>query len=343
MEARERRGNWLADRCGWEGLVRPLEARRISGSGFDRYLGGAALLLFLVEVASGILLLMYYQPDSTQAYASVERIVGEIPYGNLVRNVHAWASDLFIAVVIAHLFSVVVRRAYRAPYEMRWLTGMALLSLAVGLAFTGAVLPWNEKGYVQAHVGSELAHYVPLVGNWLHRFMRGGDEVTSATLQHAFGFHVAVLPALVSVLVALHLVVLARRPGEARVEGASSIPIYPDFLVRQAAVWTGVIAVVTTLATFSDRLLGAAADPRLPTAVGARPPWYFLWVHQIVASAPRELLGVEGPRFLVGAACLFGALLVGLPFLDRKGWKVTAYLAVVVLFVLVLLSANALS
>ncbi len=343
MEAGGRRTGWLADRSGWSDLVRPLEARRVSATGFDRYLGGITLLLFLIEVASGILLLLYYKPDTVQAYASVGRIVGEIPYGNLIRNVHAWSSDLFVASLGGHLLSVVLRRAYRAPYELRWLSGIVLLAIGIGLAFTGAVLPWSQKAYVQARVGSELARYVPVLGDWLHRFLRGGDEVTSATLQHAFGFHVAVLPAALSLFFAVHVVLLMRKREEtAPVEGAS-IPVYPDFIIRQAAAWTGVVVAVITLATFSDRLLGSPADPRMATPSDARPPWYFLWFHQIVASSSRDLLGVNGPKFLVGTACLLGALVVGLPFLDRRGWKVTAYLALVLVFVLVVLSVNALS
>jgi len=343
MEPEGGRTGWLADRVGWRGIVATLAARRIPGRSFFAHLGGVTLMLGLVDVMSGILLLLYYKPDPSQAFGSVEQIVGEIPYGALVRSVHLWASDLFIACLVAHLFAVVWRRSFRAPRELAWLSGCAALGVGFLLAYTGAVLPWSEGAYTHARVGSELGGHVPLVGDWLRRFLRGGDEVSAGTLQHAFGFHVAALPAFLTLAVALHLFLLRRPAGTPEEEGAEAIPVYPDFLIRQAAIWTGAFVLLMTLATFAPRALGDAADPRLPAPLDARPPWYFLWAHQLIRVAPRDLLGIDGPRFVVGACCFVGLLAFALPFIDRRGWKVTAYLASALLFVLVLLTAYALT
>jgi cytochrome b6 len=334
--------DWLADRLGWDDLAGRLGARRVPARGASHYLGGVTLLLFLLEVASGVLLLLYYRPDAAQAHASVERIVGEIPYGDLVRGVHAWSSDLFVACLVAHLFAIVIRRAHRAPGELAWLSGVVTLVVGVGLAFTGAVLPWSQTAYTQARVGSQLARHVPLVGAWLHRFLRGGEEVTSSTLGHAFGFHVALLPALLTGLVALHLFLQSRKPIEPTAD-EPTIPFYPDVMVRTAAVWTGVVMVVMTLAIFADRPLGAPADPRVATDPATLPPWYFLPAHQLVKVAPRVLFGIEGARLVVGAACLFGLAVVLLPFLDRRGSKASSWVAWVVLLLLLLLSASAIT
>jgi quinol-cytochrome oxidoreductase complex cytochrome b subunit len=337
----QRRG-WLEDRIGWSGIASALGAHRAPRRGFVFYLGGITLFLLLIQVASGILLLLHYRGDAAQAHASIERITSEIPYGDLIRGVHAWASDLFVACLVAHLFTIVIRRSYTPPHELTWLSGHAALVLGVGFAFTGAILPWSQKAYTQARMGSEIARYVPLIGDRLHRFMRGGTEVTPSTLQHAFGFHVAALPALLTLLIALHLFFLSRKP--ALLPGkplAETIPFYPDFVVRQAVAWTGVIVVVMTLAIFVDRPIGEAADPRLPS-VGARPPWYFLPVHQIIRVSPAELLGAPGARFLVGAACAFGLVVIALPFIDPRGSRVTAWLAWGALLILFLLGASAL-
>ncbi len=285
--------------------------------------------------------MLYYQPDAAQAHGSVQRIVGEVAYGDLVHAVHVWSGDLFVAALLLHAFSVLVRRSFRSPNELVWLSGAGLLVLGVGQAFTGAVLPWSERAYTHARVGSEFARFVPVVGDWLHRFMRGGEDVTSSTLAHAFGFHVALLPAVVTVSVAAHVFLLMRRPPAAPAEGDDPIPLYPDFLVRQAAALTGVMVVLLTLAIFFDRPVGPAADPRSPSPAGALPPWYFLPIHAVVRAAPNELLGIEGPRFLVGAACVLGVAFLALPFIDRRGSRVTAWLAWIVLLTLLLLSFRA--
>lgn len=338
---------WFADRLGATHIARALSKQSVPRHGFMFYLGGITLFLFLVQVASGILLTLYYQPDAAQAHASVERIVGQIPYGDLIHEVHVWAADLFVASLLAHLFTVMVRRSFRPPHELSWLSGVVLLLLGIGQAFTGAVLPWSEQAYMDARVGSEFARYVPLVGGWLHRFMRGGDEVTSATLAHAFGFHVAALPAAATLLVAGHFFFLSRHPvappqaAESK-PAAPTIPLYPDFFLRLAVAMTGVMVLILSLAIFLPRSLGVPADPRLPSP-GAMPPWYLMPVHAIVRAAPKELLGVEGPTFLVGAACVLGLVFVALPFIDRRGSRLTAWIAWIALLTLILLSIRAIT
>ncbi len=333
---------WLADRVGWGGIVSSLAAHRAPRRSFVFYLGGITLFLLFVQVVSGILLVLYYRPDPAHAHESVEQIIGEIPYGNLIHSVHAWTSDLFVACLLAHLFAVVVRRSFRAPQELTWLSGLAALVLGVGLAFTGAILPWTESAYTHARVGSQLAGQVPIFGTWLRRFLRGGDEVTIGTLGHAFGFHVAALPACLTVLVAAHLFLLIRKPV-VRPDAAQreTMPLYPEFFVRQAAAQTGVLVIIMTLAIFAERQLGPAANPAQSTPIGAGPPWYMLPVHALVRDAPTELLGVDGARFLVGAACVLGVVVAALPFIDRPGSKIKAWIAWGALLVLLLLAIHA--
>lgn len=335
--------SWLSDRIGWRHVTEQLSAHRVPRHGFVFYVGSLTAFLFVVQVVTGILLVLYYQPDPAAAFASVQRIAGgEIPYGNLVRNVHAWSSDLFVLSLLAHLFTVLVRRSFRAPHELTWVSGVVSLVLGIGLAFTGAVLPWNERAYADALVGSGLARNVPVVGGWLMRFMRGGADVGAGTLGHAFGFHVAALPAALTLLVAAHLFLLSRKPVPVSAPKADTIPLYPDFVVRQGVAFTGLTVILMTLATFADRPLGVAADLRV-APVGMRPPWYFVPFHQIVTAAPKELLGVDGARFITSTVCLLGLVALALPFIDQRGSKITAWVAWGLLVVLILLSASALS
>jgi cytochrome b6 len=333
---------WVRDRVAWTGITDALSEHRAPRRSFFFYLGGITGFLLLIQVITGILLTVYYRPDAAHAHESVESIVGEIAYGHLVRAVHVWSSDLFVACLLLHVFTVLARRSFKPPHELSWLSGLVLLVLGLGLAFTGAVLPWNQAAYTDARVGSEFARYVPLIGNWLEHLMRGGDQVTSSTLAHAYGFHVAVLPAAVTALVGAHLFFLSRRPpGRDFMARGQTIPLYPDFLVRQAVSMTATFAIVLTLATFVDRPLGPTADPRLSTP-GALPPWYFLPVHALVRASPKELLGIEGPRFFVGAGCVLGVVIAALPFIDRQGSRLTAWLAWVLALAFLLLSFRAL-
>jgi quinol-cytochrome oxidoreductase complex cytochrome b subunit len=338
---------WLADRLGVTRIQTSLAKHAVPRHGFVFYLGGVTLFMLLVQVASGILLTLYYQPDAARAHASVERIVGEVAYGDLVHEVHVWAADLFVASLLLHVFTVMVRRSFRPPHEVSWLSGVALLVVGIGQAFTGAVLPWSERAYTDARVGSEFARYVPLIGGWLHRFMRGGEDVTSSTLGHAFGFHVAALPATATVIVAAHLWFMSRHPVAAPPvtadkPAAPTIPLFPDFFLRLAVAMTGVMVLILSLAIFVPRAIGPAADPRLPSP-GAMPPWYLMPVHAILRAAPKELLGVDGPSFLIGAACVLGVVFLALPFIDRRGSRVTAWVAWVALLALILLSIRAIS
>lgn len=330
------------DRVGWSGILAALSNIRVSRHGYFFYLGGITAFLALIQVATGVLLMLYYQPDSELAYASVERILAEIPYGSLIRNVHGWASDFFVAVLFAHVFTILVRRTFRPPQELSWLSGMVLLGVGIGLAFTGAVLPWNEAAYTHARVFSDLVGYVPIFGGAIRRFLRGGEEVGASTLGHAFGFHVAALPAVLTLFVGAHAFFVLRKPPAHVGKKTDTIPLWPDFFVRQGLAWTGVLVAIMSLAIFVDRPLGIAADPRLPSPMGSRPPWYLLPVHQIVRSAPKELLGVDGPRFIMGIACILGIAIFALPFIDRRGSKVTAWLAWALLSVLLLLAISAL-
>jgi quinol-cytochrome oxidoreductase complex cytochrome b subunit len=333
---------WARDRLAWASLTDALRDHRVPRRGYFFYLGGITTFILLMQVITGVLLTVYYRPDAAQAHDSVERIVGGIAYGHVVHAVHAWSADLFVACLLVHLLTIVSRRSFTPPQELTWWSGLLLLLVGLGLAFTGSVLPWSQRAYTNAQVGSEFTRYVPLVGDWLRRLMLGGDHVSTETLAHAFGFHVAVLPAALTAIVGVHFFFLARRPpGRTFSPQVETIPLYPDFLVRQAVAMTAVFALVLTLATFVERPIGPAADPRVPVA-GALPPWYFLPVHALVRASPKDLLGMEGPRFFVGAACVFAGVFAALPLLDRRGSRVTAWLAWALFFGFLLLACRAL-
>ena len=136
-------------------------------------LGGAALFLFGLQVLSGALLMLYYQPSETTAYESIERIVAEVPFGRVVRSVHVCGANFFIAVVGLHFLVKLFTRAYRKPREITWVSGVLLLFAALGFGFSGYLLPWNELSYFATNAGTAIAGTLP--GDWVvHR--RQPDE-----------------------------------------------------------------------------------------------------------------------------------------------------------------------
>src|SRR5438067_11374244 len=149
---------------------------------------------------TGVLLIHYYRPSATEAYESEQFIVTKVQFGWLVRSIHSWSANLMIFTAFVHMFSVVFLHAYRKPRELTWLSGIALLGLALAFGFSGYLLPWNKVSYFATKGGTDMAAAVPLVGENIARFLRGGNDVGGGTLTRFFGFHVAVLPGITTVL-----------------------------------------------------------------------------------------------------------------------------------------------
>lgn len=320
---------WLSDRSGSSDLLARMRARRIPSFSVTHYLGGVVLFLFLLEVASGILLLLPYRPDPAQAHDSIVAIVGRVPYGALVRGVHAWTSHLFVAALFLHLAAILVLRRYRPPRELVWLSGMLLLVFAITLAFTGAILPWSQSAYLQARVSSDMVGHAPLVGGFFKELIRGGPDVSSWTLHHAFGTHTGVLPAATTLVIGVHMMLVRRKPwpvyeGD---EQIPTVPLYPDFIVRLAAVCIGVLVAIISLAVFVEIPVGKALDFTAFSPEEAAPPWYFLFLHQLLRAAPATLIGLDSPKIIIGTFTLFALAAFALPFLDRKGSRITLVLA----------------
>src|SRR5208337_2621308 len=206
------------------------------------YLGGMTLFLFIIQVLTGILLLLYYRPTPNDAFESVQYIMTQVRFGWLIRSVHSWSANLMIFTAFVHMFSVYFLKAYRKPRELTWVSGMLLLFVVMGFGFSGYLLPWNTLAFFATKVGTEMAGSVPIVGKWMLVFLRGGEEVTGATLTRFFGFHVAVLPGLATCLLALHLLLVQQLgmsvpPGVERAiaegrEPRRITPFFPNFLLR---------------------------------------------------------------------------------------------------------------
>jgi cytochrome b6 len=232
-----------------------------------------------------------------------------------------------IFTAFLHLFSVLLLVAYRPPRELTWLSGVLLLGLSMGFGFTGYLLPWNELAYFATKVGTEITGAVPIVGPFALRLLRGGEEVTGATLTRFYGIHVAVLPAITTALLGLHLYLVQKHgmsspPGvEKSGQAGRTMPFLPNFLLRDIVGWLCALAALAALAAFFPAELGKKADPFAPAPIGIKPEWYFMFMFQQLKYLPAHILGIEGEIVGVLGFGLAGALLALVPFLDRAGLR----------------------
>jgi quinol-cytochrome oxidoreductase complex cytochrome b subunit len=174
--------------------------------------GGLAFLVFLIQVYTGILLLIYYKPDPAQAWDSVTFIKSNVPMGWLVQRVHTVGADVMIVLVLMHMARIAYNKIYRTPRELHWVSGVILLTLTTATAFTGYLLPWTSLSYWGASVGTEIPAAIPLVGEQVSTWIRRGDTISGETLGFFFAAHIWVLPA-ASVLFMLMHFVMIRRTG----------------------------------------------------------------------------------------------------------------------------------
>jgi quinol-cytochrome oxidoreductase complex cytochrome b subunit len=317
-------GDWLRGRLG-SASVEEIVAKKtvpLHRHSLWYYLGGMTLFLFSIQVVTGILLLLYYRPSAEEAFESVQFIMTDVSFGWLVRSIHSWSANLMIATLFVHMFSVFFLKAYRAPRELTWITGVLLLFLSLAFGFSGYLLPWNSLAFFATRVGTEIPRVIPGVGEFLMRFLRGGDEVTGATLTRFFGFHVAILPALTTVLLGIHIWLVQfhgmSRPLTEDGERKREMKFFPNFLLRDAMGWLIALAMLAALAAIFPWELGEKADPFAPAPAGIRPEWFFLFSFETLKLLPAHILFIEGEVLGVvgfGIGALFWLLV---PFLDRK-------------------------
>ena len=292
------------------------------------FLGGMTLFLFGVQVLTGALLLMYYRPGADEAFESVQFIMTQVQFGWLIRSVHSWSANLLVFMAFAHLFSVLFLRSYRKPRELTWVSGILLLFLMLGFGFSGYLLPWNTLSYFATKVGTEIPAQIPLIGRPILLFLRGGEDITGSTLTRLYGFHVAILPAVATLLIGVHLALIqwfgmSVPPGveaewQARPEGRREILFFPNFVLRELMAWYVALGLLGALAALFPWSLGVKADPFASAPAGIKPEWYFLSMFQTLKLIPAKLLGVDGEMLGILAFGVIGAAALLLPFLDRE-------------------------
>src|SRR5262252_716501 len=316
----QRAYQWVDRRTGIGSLLHEGLDEPIPGGARWAYVFGSVLLfLFISQTITGIFLALYYVPSATSAHTTVAYIVKEVTGGSFLRSLHAYGSSAVVIVVFLHLTQTYLYGAYKGRRELLWISGCFLLGLMLAMAFTGYLLPWDQKAYFATTVGTNMASDVPLVGTWLKRLMRGGDEMGTLTLSRFFVAHVFLIPAVMIAVIAMH-VYLFRKAGPAGPPTEDPVNprlptqrFYPRQVVMDTIVALLMIIILGLLAHFAPTELGPKADPA-DTQYIPRPEWYYLPIFQ-------WLKYWRGPYAIIGIIvipAITAALLIFVPFIDRR-------------------------
>lgn len=243
-------------------------------------LGGTPAYLFLVQIATGIMLAFYYQPATGTAFESVRYITDHVNYGWYFRSMHKWAATFMVAAVILHQMRVYFTGAYRKPRELNWLIGMCLLICTLLVGFTGYSLVFEQLSFWGATVGSNICDTVPLVGGFLKRMLLAGEAYNPRTLSRFYILHAAVLPVTMVLLIAVHITfirlqgVTEFRSPEDRDGEPTHFNFFPDHLFTEIIMGLVLMVMLSALATILPAEMGPKADPLITPEV-IKPEWFF--------------------------------------------------------------------
>ena len=278
-------------------------------------LGGMAATLVLLQLASGVLLKFIYVPTPVDAYASVQSIMVQVPFGRLVRNLHHWCANLLVVVLMLHMLRVFFTGAFHRPRQFNWIIGLALFAMVLAANISGYLLPYDQLAYWAVTVVTAMVGYIPGIGGWLQRALGNGTELGPRTLPFFYSMHTAVVPILLSSLMGFHFwrirkaggLVVPRGPEEPIDEMPVRVAVVPGLLVREVSTALALTATLLVFSIFFDAALSAPANPGL-SLNPVRAPWYFAGFQEL-------LLHVHPAVAVSVIPLLAGFFLVSIPYL----------------------------
>ena len=308
---------------------------------FWYFFGSLALMVLVMQIITGIYLTMHYKPDAAQAFASVEYIMRDVPYGWLIRYMHSTGATAFFVVVYLHMLRALMYGSYKKPRELIWLFGMFIYLCLMAEAFMGYLLPWGQMSYWGAQVIISLFSAIPVIGDDLTLWIRGDFVIGDATLNRFFALHVIALPFVLVFLVIAHILALhevgSNNPDGVEIKKTKDengipldgIPFHPYYSVKD------IVGVIVFLFFFAAVMFYSpdgggyllehanfiAADP-LKTPEHIAPVWYFTPFYAILRAVPDKLMGVGA----MGAAIV---VLFFMPWLDRCKVKSIRYRSII--------------
>ena len=330
-------GEWLDRRLQLAAPIREIAEHPVpkNTASWWYVFGSAALVVFLLQLVTGIMLAFIYVPSASEAWNSLQYLNHDIAFGWFIRALHGWGSNFMVAIVLIHMVQVFLFGAYKFPRELTWIIGVFLLLMTLGMAFTGQVLRFDQDAYWGLGIGASIASRVPFLGSDIVKLMLGGPIIAGATLSRFFALHVFVIPGMLIAFVGVHLLLVLKlginewpMPGRlvkkatyeseyrelTRKDGAPFVPyaVWKD-LFFAAFILLAVAACAVFFGPF-----GPTGQPD-PTIIqtAPKPDYFFLWLYAVLSFLPPSM---ETPALLIGPVIVIGALLL-LPFLSGEGEK----------------------
>jgi ubiquinol-cytochrome c reductase cytochrome b subunit len=329
--------NWLEIRIGLDDLIRThlTEYRVPKNINILYTLGFVALVIFSLQVITGLFLLIYYIPYSEMAFRSVQEIMSTVPYGWLFRQMHVVGSTLMVVLVFLHAIAVFFMGGYKKPRELTWVVGTLMLLTTIAFCLSGYLLPWSQLSYWATTIATTIPTAFPYIGDIVANAMKGSPQVSGITLNRFFAIHVMLLPLVLSILLGLHLFLVRRigisSPpfGESTERGRpwtayrheshpDGYPFFPDFMLKEMIIVMVFLAVMFFMISFSPTLLlpeeaNIPADP-FKTPPHIKPEWYFLAPYQMLKLIPNKFLGIS-------LQVMIGLIFILWPFWDTQEEK----------------------
>jgi ubiquinol-cytochrome c reductase cytochrome b subunit len=297
--------------------------------------GSAALIVFVFQLLTGILLAMLYVPSAAGAWDSLQTLNHQVSAGWFIRALHGWGSNFMVAIVLIHMIQVFLFGAYKFPRELTWVLGVFLLLMTLGMAFTGQVLRFDQDSYWGLGIGASISSRIPVVGPWMVNLLLGGPIIDGATLSRFFAFHVFLIPGLLLAFVGLHVLMVLTlgvndwpMPGRI-VRRATYVQEYHELTHTHGApfmpyaAWkdvffSGFILLAIAACALFLGPFGPSGQPD-PAIIqtAPHPDYFFLWLYALLSYLPPS---AETPILLIGPAIALVVLLL-LPFFAGEGEK----------------------
>ncbi|MCE7982607.1 MAG: cytochrome bc complex cytochrome b subunit [Caldilinea sp. CFX5] len=287
-------------------------------------LGLLSTYLFIVETITGIYLMIWYAPSPERAYTDMIRLLSNVPFGQVMRDVHRLGAELMVAIVTLHMVRTYLTGSYKPPRQFTWFTGVVLLVVTLFLSFSGYLLPWDQLAFWAVTIGTSMAEAVPpkVVGETVNLLARGAPDIGANGLMRFYLLHVLFLPLILILFFFVHYykvvhfgISLPANEEEVGQDTANKVPadrrVYflPDVFIDEASfliVFTGIMLLLVTF--FFQAPLESIANPQ-STPMHTVAPWYFYWLQGLLKIADKMIAGVILPGVLL-------VLLMLIPYLD---------------------------
>lgn len=304
---------------------------------FWYYFGSLALLIFGIQLLSGIWLTMFYNPSSYEAFDSVEYIMRDVQYGWLIRYLHSTGASFFFIIIYLHIFRGMIYGSYKKPRELLWIIGVIIFLCLLAECFFGYLLPWGNMSFWGAQVITSLFGAVPIIGNTLVEWIRGDYNISGVTLNRFFSLHVSAVPLIILVLISVHLIAL-HEVGSGNPDGIEikenkdikgipidGIPLHPYYTIKDLfgfcvffILFSFVVFFVPDFWGFFIEAPNFTPADQLATPEHIAPVWYMTPYYAILRAIPNKLLGVIAMGLSI-------AILFVLPWLDKSKVKSIRY------------------